>query len=129
MGAFDQRLALCAAPARLALWVLSSIVLQLFAQTTVGTGNIVGIVNDPSRAVVSGAQVQITNVVTGQLIHLITNPLGFYHSGALVPGDYRVRVSAEGFSSVELSLSVLVGNTATANVILQLGPKTEVILV
>jgi hypothetical protein len=117
------------APVPLALWVLSSVILPLVAQTTVGTGNIVGTVNDSSQAVVGGAQVTITNVSTGQLIHLITNPLGFYNSGALVPGDYRVRASAEGFSSVELSLTVLVGNTATANVTLQLGPKTEVIQV
>ena len=112
-----------------AIGVLLSVVLPLFAQTTVGTGNIVGTVNDPSRAVVSGAQVTITNVATGQLIHLIANPLGFYNSGALVPGEYRVRVSAEGFSSVELSLTVLVGNTASANVSLQLGSKTQVIQV
>jgi hypothetical protein len=89
----------------------------------------VGTVNDPSQAVLGGAQVTITNVATGQLIHLITNPLGFYNSSALVPGGYRVRASAEGFSSVEVSLTVLVGNTATANVSLQLGPKTEVIQV
>jgi hypothetical protein len=113
----------------LAIGVLLSVVLPLFAQTTVGTGNIVGTVNDPSQAVVSGAQLTITNVAIGQFIHLITNSLGFYNSGALVPGDYRVRASADGFSSVELPVTVLVGNTATANVTLQLGLRTQVIQV
>jgi len=40
----------------------------LCAQTTVGTGSIVGIVRDPTGAVMGGASVMITNVVTGQLI-------------------------------------------------------------
>jgi Carboxypeptidase regulatory-like domain len=106
-----------------------SVTLTLFAQSTVGTGNIVGTVNDPSGAVVSGAVVTIANVATGQIVHLTTNSLGSYNSGALVPGDYRVRVSAQRFSSVEVSLTVLVGNTATANVSLQLGPETQVIVV
>jgi hypothetical protein len=75
MSVANRKLARAAALVLLPLWVLLSVVLQLLAQTTVGTGNIVGTVNDPSGAVVSGAAVTITNVATGQLIHLITNPL------------------------------------------------------
>jgi hypothetical protein len=114
--------------ALLILFELVPVPLSL-AQTTVGTGSIVGTVSDPSTAVIAGARVAITNVATGQVIDLATNSAGAYNSGALVPGDYRVRASAEGFSTVEVSLTVLVGNTATANMILQLGSETQVIQV
>src|SRR5215831_2539782 len=99
------------------------------AQTTVGTGSIVGTVSDPSTAVIAGARVAIINVATGQVINLATNSVGAYNSGALVPGEYRVRASAEGFGAMDVSLTVLVGNTATANIRLRLGPETQVIQV
>jgi Carboxypeptidase regulatory-like domain len=61
-----------------------------FTQTTVGTGSIVGTVIDQSGAVVSGAEVTITNQGTGQTTSLTTNSVGAYTSGALVPGEYKV---------------------------------------
>jgi hypothetical protein len=100
---------------------------ELFAQTTVGTGSIVGTVTDPSAAVVSGAKVTVTNVATGQVITLNTNASGAYNSGALVPGNYRVSVSAKGFSRMVTPVTVLVGNTATVNAKLQIGQETQVI--
>src|SRR5271169_5648311 len=106
---------------------LLSIGRPLFAQTTVGTGSIVGTVSDPSGAVVSGAQITIGNVATRQVINLVTNSSGSFHSGALIPGDYKTRASAIGFSSAEVAVTVLVGNTATANVKLQIGQQTQVV--
>jgi hypothetical protein len=107
--------------------VLLSINHPLFAQTTVGTGSIVGTVNDASGAVVSGAKVAITNVAKGQVISLTTNSSGSFNSGALVPGNYETQVSAKGFATAEVSRTVLVGNTATVNVKLQVGQETQVI--
>ncbi len=40
---------------------------SLSAQTTVGTGSIVGTVSDPSGAVISGANITITNIATAQV--------------------------------------------------------------
>ena len=97
------------------------------AQTTVGTGSIVGTVSDPSGAVITGATMMITKVANRQVIDLVTNAAGYFNSGALVPGEYKVRVSAKGFSSAEVSLTVLVGNTATANVKLKIGQETQII--
>ena len=107
--------------------VLATVARPLFAQTTVGTGSIVGTVSDPSGAVIRGAEVSITNVATQQLVNLATNSSGSFNSGALIPGEYRARISAEGFSSAQVSLTVLVGNTATTNVKLQIGQATQVI--
>jgi hypothetical protein len=82
-------------------------------------------VSDPSAALLIGAKVTITNLATGQVINLATNSSGAYNSGALVPRNYRVQVSAKGFSSVETPITVLVGNTATVNVSLQLGAMRQ----
>jgi carboxypeptidase family protein len=99
----------------------------LSAQTTIATGSIVGTVSDPSSALVIEAKVTITNIATGQVINLATNSSGVYNSGALVPGNYTVQVSAKGFSSVDTPVTVLVGNTATVNVSLQVGQENQVV--
>jgi len=106
------------------LLVLGSFVRGVCAQT-VGTGAIVGIVCDPSAAVVSGAEVMIANVATGHLFKVVTNPSGSFNSGALIPGTYKLQVSVNGFSSWEATVTVLVGNTATVNVSLHIGPQTQ----
>jgi Carboxypeptidase regulatory-like domain len=112
----------------LAVWpALLSSTYPLFAQTTVGTGSIVGTVSDPSGAVVTGAEITITNVAIRQVINLVSNSSGSFNSGALIPGDYKTRVSAKGFSTAEAAVTVLVGNTATVNVSLRIGNEKEVV--
>jgi len=127
MSAAGTRFTRIPALALSAAFVLLSLARPLFAQTTVGTGSIVGTVSDPSGAVVIEAQIRITNVATGQMINLATNSSGVYNSGALIPGDYRVQVWAKGFSSVDTAATVLVGNTATVNASLQVGPENQVV--
>jgi len=100
---------------------------MLMAQTTVGTGSIVGTVTDPQDAVVSGAKVTITNTQTGQVSALTSNAAGSFNSGSLAPGQYKVQISAKGFSSLSIPVTVQVGNTASANARLQLGQESQVI--
>jgi hypothetical protein len=97
------------------------------AQTTVGTGSIVGTVTDASGAVVTGAKVGITNAATSQQINLTSNSAGAFNSGALAPGNYKVLVSAKGFSAVDQTVVVQVGNTATANVNLSVGQESQIV--
>ncbi len=111
----------------LLLIILLNAARSLLAQTTIGTGSIVGVVSDPSGAVISGASITITNIATGQVIERATNSSGWLNSGALVPGNYKIVASAKGFSSAEAPVSVLVGNTATVNITLQVGNEKEVL--
>jgi hypothetical protein len=114
----------------LALWALLGLLSAprgAFAQTTVGTGSIVGTVDDPSGASIARAKITITNVATGQVVGLTTNSSGIFNSGTLIPGDYKTVVSAKGFRSVEAQVTVLVGNTATLNMSLQLGPENQIV--
>ena len=98
-----------------------------FAQTTVGTGSIVGTVTDPTGAVISGAKVLIINVDTQHFISVTTNTSGSFNSGALVPGHYKAKVSGKGFATAQASLNVMVGNTATINVRLEVGQENEIV--
>jgi hypothetical protein len=110
----------------LALFVLA-LAVSSWAQSTVGTGSITGTITDPTGAVVSDAKVVVTNVRTGQSINVTANASGAYNSGPLDPGSYKVQVSAKGLSSVSQAVGVELGNTATANVKLQLGQENQVI--
>jgi hypothetical protein len=98
-----------------------------FAQTTVGTGSIVGTVSDPQGAVVEGAKIVITNTETGVPVELTANSAGAYNSGALTPGNYKVQASAKGFSTFSQNVLLQVGNTATVNPKLQVGQESQVI--
>ena len=83
----------------LLLSLLGGLTRPSVAQTTVGTATIVGTVNDPSGAVISGAQVTISNVATGQVVSVKTNASGSFNSGALLPGIYKALVSFSGKAS------------------------------
>jgi hypothetical protein len=110
----------------LAIIVLLSAV-PLPAQTTISTGSIQGTVTDPSGAVIGGAKVSITNRATGAVGVGKTNSAGAYTSGALIPGDYVVRIEGTGFKATEIPITVLVGNTANGNAKLQVGQTSETI--
>src|SRR5271165_2516710 len=101
----------------------------LLAQTTISTGSIQGLVTDPSGAVVGGAKIAITNKATGRVIVTKSTSAGAYTSGALTPGDYTLRVEAQGFKTSEAPVTVQVGVTASGNVKLQVGQETQVVVV
>ncbi len=101
--------------------------LSLSAQTTVSTGSIQGTVSDPSGALVGGAKVTISHKSTGRVITVPTTSAGAYTSGALTPGDYTVRVEAQGFKTSEAALTVQVGVTTPGNVKLQVGQASQIV--
>jgi len=113
-----------------ALTILFAVFLAVslsWAQTTVGTGSIVGTVSDPQGALVPNARVTIKNAGTGQTITTASNASGSFSSGALEPGNYRVQVTATGFKTLSIPVVVEVGNTATANAKLELGAESQVV--
>ena len=99
----------------------------LLAQTNVGNGSIQGTVTDPSGAVVNGAKISITEKSKGSAVRVTSDSRGAYTSGALIPGNYVVRVEASGFKVSEVPVNVQVGNTATANLKLEVGQTSQVV--
>lgn len=102
---------------------------QLFAQSTVATGNIQGTITDSTGGVVAGAKVTITNTDTGQTLNLVTSSSGIYNSGSLVPGNYSVRAQAPGFKTVEQTVVVRVGVVSGVNLTLEVGASNTVVQV
>jgi hypothetical protein len=95
----------------------------LLAQSTVATGSIIGVVNDPSKAAVAGAKVTFTSKATGAVIRVTTSSAGLYRSGPLQAGEYVVQIEAKGFNLVDFTSMVQVGKITNGDVDLQVGTE------
>ena len=98
-----------------------------WSQSTISTGSIQGTVTDPQGAAVVNAEVTISSQNGGKSIEVVTNGTGLYNSGALTPGIYAVRVSAQGFQTIALSITVQVGSISSGNIALTLGSQATVV--
>ncbi|HWB95911.1 MAG TPA: carboxypeptidase-like regulatory domain-containing protein, partial [Bryobacteraceae bacterium] len=67
------------------------------------SAQITGRVTDPSGAVVSRAEIEVTHVETGVRNTSVTNDSGIYVVPFLPPGTYAVKVSLTGFKSITRS--------------------------
>ena len=97
------------------------------AQTS-GAGTITGTVTDAAQAVISGATATVTNVDTGVVHTYTTNAAGIYTAPFLQPGHYKVNVKATSFGASEAQgLTLLVGQTLTINIALNVKSETTVV--
>ncbi len=99
------------------------------AQATNTSGSIQGTITDSSGAVLPGATVTITNAGTTNAKTLTTDAAGFYTSGPLTPGSYKVTVTASGFSTVDATTTVQISSVATDNYKLTVGSAAQVVQV
>jgi hypothetical protein len=100
-----------------------------WSQVTLSTGSIAGTVTDPQGAVVAGAKVSITSKGTGTTTTPVVSSSGTFSSGPLAPGEFVVRIEANGFKTVQIPVTVQVGNVSSASVVLELGAASTVITV
>jgi Carboxypeptidase regulatory-like domain len=92
----------------------------LHAQTV--TGSVSGTVFDPSDAVVPNATVAVVNVATGVRTTATSNSAGVYSIRFLPIGQYRVEVTALGFSTLTVpSFTLEVDQTAKVDAHITVG--------
>src|SRR6266436_4452969 len=90
--------------------------LLVFSALTFGqspTGEIAGLVTDPSGAAVPGAAVSIRHAATGFTRETVTNQSGRYSFGSLIAGAYELRGGAAGFRTLSLTADVATGIVTT----------------
>src|SRR5437660_6641911 len=73
-------------------------------------GSLTGTVTDPSRAAIPGAKAQATELRTAVTQQATTDPTGIYRFPTLVPGTYKVTISASGFAIQETQNVVVTAN-------------------
>lgn len=83
-------------------------------------------VNDQTGAVIPGAEVALKNAQTGISRSDVTESHGLSVIPGIPPGNYELTVTAKGFTSRKLSVSLSVGQTASVVVTLGLTVKEEV---
>jgi hypothetical protein len=85
---------------------------------------------DPSRAVIPGVTVIVSNPETGLRQVVSTNSEGFFSSSDLSPGSYEVEVHQSGSGPfIESGLRVETGQVLTLNLKLELGQQATALTV
>ncbi len=93
-------------------------------------GAVLGRITDPSGAVVPGATVKVVNDETNVAVETRTNQDGNYNVPFLIPGRYKVSVSASGFrTTVQPGVVVQVNDRIEVNLTLQIGTLADAIVV
>src|SRR5882724_4259921 len=111
---------------RFALVSVATLAACLHAQEFRGT--LSGNVSDPTGAQVLGAKVVATETHTGSKIETVSDSTGQYTIPFLLPGDYDIAVSKEGFkAALRKSVHVGSGDHPVIDVHLDLGNTTQTV--
>jgi hypothetical protein len=101
----------------------------IYGQTV--SSAIVGTLTDPANALVPNAQLTLTEKATGEARTSQSNETGLFRFLNLSPGEYALRVKADGFKTLDLKGIALASseNRDLGTIVLQLGALTEAISV
>lgn len=99
------------------------------AAAQVDRATLTGIVRDPSNAVVPGAAVKVSSLATGLEQSAVTTGQGTYLVVNLMPGEYLVEASAQGFQTFTQVVALTVGQRASLDIALTTGGVSETVRV
>ena len=98
------------------LILLCPISIPIFAQDS--SSSLTGAITSAAGAAVANAKITVKNLATGQSAETQTDSAGRYNAPNLMPGDYELAVSAEGYSTNTVKVTVAPGASKTADVTL-----------
>jgi hypothetical protein len=98
-----------------------SSVLSRLALAQAGEGSLHGTVIVSSGAPIPGASVTVEGSAGGQAA--TTNGKGEYNISGLNPGTYQVKITAPGFDSFQVQITVKAGTRSEADAVLMAAPK------
>jgi hypothetical protein len=111
-------------------FVAALLILPFALSAQDATGNVAGVVSDPTGAVVPNAKVTVTNVGTKTPKQALTDANGFYEVRHLPIGNYQVSVESPGFSKTDSSPAALdINQTLRVDLKLEIGKASEVVTV
>ena len=101
-----------------------------WAQASIASGSVRGVVADNSGAVIAGASVSLTSRAQGQSQTRLSNSAGIFVFPSQPVGVYAIEVAAPGFrKEIVESILVQVGRTTSVNARLQPGLGSESVTV
>src|SRR6185369_16235856 len=110
----------------LLLGLSAILTVQVLAQAPSDKTILKGKVLDPNRAAIQGADVWISKAGLPSST-AVTDRNGEF-SVALTPGEYQVRISAEGFTETTETVA-LQGNNKPIEVLLAIGPSSAIVTI
>src|ERR1700730_12327194 len=102
---------------------------SLTANGQVVGGTIQGTLTDPIGAPIPDVKVEIENLATEIATVVMTNSDGFYTAPNLLPGNYKITSSHNGFATIVSQLTLTVGAQRVVNLAMRIGGATEVVRV
>ena len=93
------------------------------------TGNITGIVQDPSGASIANATVDAINLATRVSATTTSDASGSFRFLSLAPGSYTLTAAAAGFRKREASVTLQTNQTLNVPLILEVGAVSEQVTV
>ena len=107
------------------LCLLAALTVQSPAQS-ITSGDVTGIVTDPTGASVPGAMLTLTNANTNVSQKSTTNGSGEYRFAFISPGTYKLELSATGFQTQDRpGVVVLAGQPTTINLQLTVASASQ----
>ncbi|HEU4388668.1 MAG TPA: TonB-dependent receptor [Blastocatellia bacterium] len=107
--------------------MISVLVAIAKAQTS---GEISGLVSDPSGAAIAGGTVTITNRGTGATRKVTTNSEGLYSFPSLLPGIYELKVEQAGFKTAQIdNIKLEVQQTSRLDITMEVGQVGETLTI
>ena len=93
------------------------------------SSNLQGTVQDPNGAVIPGATLTLTNLATGVSRATNSEAQGDFRILSLAPGGYELLVTAKGFATAKVAVTLATEQTMDLPVVLKVGSQTQTVQV